>query len=161
MNVNGIQGTIIVGLLSLLTWTATAEQKDSLHPFPKADEGFKRTVIRLPKLNHEDKCKVEIMIGKTMKVDCNHTWFGGSLEAKDVQGWGYTYWVLPKASGPASTLMGCPDNSSHDQFVCVQGDGYLLRYNSRLPMVIYVPKDFEVRYRLWQAQEKTSDAKEE
>ena len=152
---------IIIGLLSLLAWTAGAEQKDALHPFPKAEEGFKRTVIRLPQLANEENIKVEIIIGKTMKVDCNHHWFGGSLEAKNVEGWGYTYWILPKAGGPASTKMGCPDRSLHDEFVHVQGDGYLLRYNSRLPVVIYVPKNFEVRYRLWQAQEKTSYAKEE
>ena len=150
-----------IGLLSLLVSPVRAEQKDALHPFPKAEEGFKRTVIRLPSLKNEDNCKVEIIIGKTMKVDCNHHWFRGSLEAKNVEGWGYTYWVLPKAAGPAATRMGCPDGSEHDEFVKVQGDGYLLRYNSRLPVVIHVPKDFEVRYRLWQAQEKIIDAKEE
>ena len=28
---------------------------------------------------------------------------------------------------------------------------YLLRYNSRLPIVVYVPEGVEVRYRLWSA----------
>ena len=33
----------------------------------------------------------------------------------------------------------------------VQGDGFLLRYNSRLPVVVYVPQGFDVRYRIWTA----------
>jgi ecotin len=157
-----IGATVIAGLLSLLAWTAGAQDKDALHPFPKAEEGFKRTVIRLPALPNEGDCKVEILIGKTMRVDCNHHWFGGSLEQRDVQGWGYSYWILPKASGPVATRKGCPDDAWHDAFVRVQGDGYLLRYNSRLPVVIHVPKDFEVRYRLWKAEaDATGDAKEE
>lgn len=39
----------------------------------------------------------------------------------------------------------------HAIFVPVVGDGYLLRYNSKLPIVIYAPKDIEVRYRVWSA----------
>ncbi len=63
------KGSVIVGLLSVLAWTVGAEQKDKVHPFPKPEEGFKRTVIRLPKLANEADCKVEIIIGKVMKVD--------------------------------------------------------------------------------------------
>ena len=33
------------------------------------------------------------------------------------------------------------------------GDGFMLRYNSKLPIVLYVPKDVEVRYRVWSASE--------
>lgn len=29
------------------------------------------------------------------------------------------------------------------------GDPYLIRYNSRMTVVVYVPEDVEVRYRIW------------
>ena len=29
------------------------------------------------------------------------------------------------------------------------GEPYLIRYNSRLPIVVYAPEGVEVRYRLW------------
>ena len=31
------------------------------------------------------------------------------------------------------------------------GDPFLIRYNSRLPVVVYVPEGVEVRYRFWTA----------
>ncbi|HFK7189105.1 TPA: ecotin family protein, partial [Serratia odorifera] len=32
------------------------------------------------------------------------------------------------------------------------------RYNSRLPIVVYVPQDVEVKYRVWQAAETVNSA---
>jgi len=43
----------------------------------------------------------------------------------------------------------------------VVGDGFLLRYNSKLPLVLYVPKDIEVRYRIWSASNKVEKAIQE
>jgi ecotin len=37
------------------------------------------------------------------------------------------------------------------RFVALGGEPYLIRYNSRLPVVVYVPQGAEVRYRLWSA----------
>ncbi|MNF15302.1 Ecotin precursor [compost metagenome] len=53
--------------------------------------------------------------------------------------------------GPASTLMACPDNTRKEAFVPVVGDGFMLRYNSKLPVVVYVPDGVQVRYRIWSA----------
>jgi len=89
-------------------------------------------------------------------VDCILQRLGGNLEEKTLEGWGYSYYRLDKVMGPVSTLMGCPDNKKIDAFVPVVGDGFLLRYNSKLPVVVYTPKDVEVRYRIWSA---SSDVK--
>mgnify|MGYP002064584123 CR=1 FL=1 len=40
----------------------------------------------------------------------------------------------------------------------VSGTPLLIRYNSRLPVVIYAPKGFEIRYRIWQTPETTQKA---
>jgi ecotin len=35
------------------------------------------------------------------------------------------------------------------RFITLGGEPYIIRYNSRLPIVVYVPEDVEVRYRIW------------
>ncbi|AOY98515.1 ecotin [Cupriavidus sp. USMAHM13] len=124
---------------------------DSIKMFPAAQAGQKRFVIALPADPSEADLRVELMIGKTLRVDCNQHWFGGSLREETVQGWGYTYYRLDEAKGPAATMRACPGQEDRDAFVQVRGDTQLLRYNSRLPLVVYVPDGFEVRYRLWRA----------
>lgn len=49
-----------------------------------------------------------------------------------------------------STLMACLDDTKHEAFVSMQ-DAPLIRYNSKLPVVIYAPEDVTVKYRIWQA----------
>ncbi|MEY3788639.1 MAG: hypothetical protein RIQ94_1919 [Pseudomonadota bacterium] len=130
--------------------------------YPPAEEGYKRMVINLPLLVDEDAHKLELIIGKTIKVDCNHHWFGGQLTEEVAKGWGYTYFILKSVQGLASTLMACPpEMKDQETFVQVRGDGNLLRYNSKVPMVVYVPIDFEVHYKIWAASKESELAKEE
>jgi len=146
---------LLVVLASLLPWAASAGQDaDDLKPYPAAQKGSVRAVFRVPALENEADRKVEILVGKTLLVDCNRTWFGGNLEKRVVQGWGFRYFVLENVGPPASTMMGCPpEQEKSEAFVPVRGEGFLLRYNSKLPVVTYVPKGFEVRYRIWVAGE--------
>ncbi|QEY70336.1 serine protease inhibitor ecotin [Pseudomonas denitrificans (nom. rej.)] len=148
-------------LLSATATFANAAKLEDVAPYPKADEGFVRQVIHLPKQAQEENFKVEILAGKTLTVDCNRQRLGGTLEEKTLEGWGYSYYRLDKVSGPASTLMACPDGKTRQDFVPVVGDGFVLRYNSKLPIVIYAPKDVEVRYRLWSASETVEKARAE
>jgi ecotin len=131
---------------------------EDIKMFPVAQSGQKRAVIALPAEQAENDIRVELIVGKTLQVDCNQQWFGGSLKEETVQGWGYTYYQLADVKGPASTLMACPGQAKQERFVPVRGDGYLLRYNSRLPIVVYVPDGFEVRYRLWRASNEVARA---
>jgi len=148
-------------LLSATATFANAAKLEDVAPYPKAEDGFVRQVIHLPKQAQEENFKVEILAGKTLTVDCNRQRLGGTLEEKTLEGWGYSYYRLDKVSGPASTLMACPDGKTRQDFVPVVGEGFLLRYNSKLPIVIYAPKDVEVRYRLWSASEKVEKARAE
>ncbi len=43
---------------------------------------MKRQVIQLPQQQDESALKVELMIGQTLEVDCNHHRLGGELESK-------------------------------------------------------------------------------
>jgi len=43
------------------------------------------------------------------------------------------------------------ERAEGDPFITLGGEPYLIRYNSRLPIVVYAPSDVEVRYRIWRA----------
>jgi ecotin len=148
-------------LLSGLSTLASAAKLEDVAPYPKAESGFTRQVIHLAPQTREDNYQVEILAGKTLTVDCNHQRLGGVLEEKNLEGWGYPFYRLEKVIGPMSTLMACPGGQSKQDFVPVVGDGFLLRYNSKLPIVLYVPKDIEVRYRIWSASDKVEKAAQE
>ncbi|MFJ3077455.1 MULTISPECIES: serine protease inhibitor ecotin [Pseudomonas] len=130
-------------------------------PYPEAEKGYTRQVIHLPAQPDESAHKLEILAGKTLQVDCNRQRLAGSLEERTLEGWGYSYYRLDKVGGPATTLMACPDGKKTEAFVPVVGEGFMLRYNSKLPVVVYVPQGVEVRYRVWSASEDVQKAKVE
>jgi ecotin len=150
-------GLIVAGLSTI----AHGAKLEEVAPFPKAESGFTRQVIHLPAQTQEESFQVEVIAGKTLTVDCNRQRLGGILEEKNLEGWGYPFYRLENVIGPMSTLMACPDGKSKKDFVPVAGDGFMLRYNSKLPIVLYVPKDVEVRYRIWSASSKVEKAVQE
>ena len=42
-----------------------------------------------------------------------------------------------------------PNAPKADRFITLGGEPYIIRFNSRMPIVIYVPESVEVRYRIW------------
>jgi ecotin len=136
-----------------------AQEKQSLEkmlePFPAAAEGMVRYVIELKKQSDESLYKVEIIPGKVMNVDCNHHSLMGKLEEKDLQGWGYNYYEFTSDGQTRSTMMAC-NKPKEDRFV--SGETQIIRYNSKLPIVIYAPQGYEVKYRIWKADKKMKTA---
>ena len=133
---------------------ATEQPLEKIAPYPKAEQGMKRQVIQLPQQQDESTLKVELMIGQTLEVDCNRHRLGGQLESKTLEGWGYDYYVFDKVTSPVSTTMAYPDGKKEKQFVMAGlGDAGMLRYNSKLPIVVYTPANIDVKYRIWRADE--------
>jgi ecotin len=44
-----------------------------------------------------------------------------------------------------------PNEPKVARFIAMGGEPYLIRYNSRIPIVVYAPEGVEVRYRIWGA----------
>ena len=123
--------------------------------YPAAAAGMKRIVIHLDAQADEYAWKIELSVGKVMETDgVNHIGGGAKIAEKTVDGWGYTYFEATQAA-MMSTLIGVPPGTPKvTRFVTMAGTGPV-RYNSRLPLVVYVPEGLEVRYRLWKAEPET------
>ena len=58
-------------------------------------------------------------------------------------------------------MMACPEGTNENKFVSINHKLGLLNYNSRLPLVFYVPNDLTVKYRVWQPEAKILQASAE
>jgi len=127
-----------------------------LKAFPQAAEGKERFVIELPhkERGEEDAFMVEIVAGKEILTDgVNRYRLGGSIKPMPLKGWGFTYYDVEISGNAASTLIGVPPGTPKvEKFV--RAASTQIRYNSRIPVVIYAPANSEVRYRIWKAAEK-------
>ena len=142
-----------LGLLLLIFPFEMIPAAEPLDAFPSAGEGMDRYVITLPKTEHEEMLKVELLVGRTLMLESQNLYFfAGRLETENLPGWGYDRYIL-KTLGPlASTLMAVdPTAPKVKRFITLAGEPILYRYNSHLPMVIYLPKGVEIKYRIWRA----------
>jgi len=143
-----------IAALATLLLPVLAEAGDAidLAPFPDADEGMMRLVIVLPEMPRDEmNYSVELLPGRTMITDgVNQVRLDAGLETKNLEGWGYAYYEMTGGGRMSSTLMAVPEGTPEVRRF-VGGSPLTVRYNSRLPVVIYVPEGFEVRYRIWAA----------
>lgn len=144
-----------LALLFIFAQASFAADHKELKAFAKAKEGMERVVIVLPhkERGEEDSFKVELIPGKEMMTDgVNRMRLGISLVSKPLKGWGYTFYEIKGKAIAMSTLIAPPPGSKKVKKF-VHGQPLTIRYNSRLPIVIYVPKGTQIRYRIWQAPE--------
>lgn len=154
--------SICLLLITLLSVSFSAYGKDhpELRAFPPAEAGMERFVIELPDMSREDQdtFRVELIVGKMMMTDgVNLVRLGNNVELKPLPGWGYTFYTYTEAPGVLSTMMAAPEGSPEVE-AFVTAPPLQIRYNSLIPIVVYVPEGFEVKYRIWKASDKTYDA---
>ena len=146
---------LVVASIAVFVVPVPAEEQDYLKAFPDAKEGMSRYVIMLPHKDRKDdgNFKVELIVGKEMITDgVNRVRLGGKIETKPLKGWGFSYYEVTDLGPALSTRMGVTGKSKEvKRFVA--GPSTLIGYNSRLPLVVYVPEGAEVHYRIWEARE--------
>jgi len=142
-----------IAVLGVFGMVLPSRAADPLQAFPPAEAGMVRHVLQLPKQADEAALKVELIVGKTVLLDAqNRYFFGGRIQREDIKGWGYTRYVVGALGPMAGTRMAVDPNAAKvERFIALAGEPYLIRYNSRLPVVVYVPEGVEVRYRVWKA----------
>ncbi len=138
----------------MLGTVAMTRAADNMNAFPPAEEGMTRHVLELHPQLDESAYKVEIIVGRTLELDAaNNYFYSGKIQAESMPGWGYTRYVVEDLGMMGGTMMAVdPRAPKVDRFIQLGGGPYLIRYNSKLPVVVYAPADAEVRYRIWSAE---------
>ncbi|SIQ52229.1 ecotin [Chryseobacterium sp. RU37D] len=150
-----ISSKLIAGLAIFVGVNTFAQQKTEkfekleIDMFPKAKDGYRQVYIQLPVEKNEDNLKVEFFVGMEKMLDCNKYSLSGTMKQQDLQGWGYTYYEVESNGQTPGTMMGCGNQKPTKKFVSILPE--IVRYNSKLPLVFYIPKDTEVRYRILRA----------
>ena len=146
---------LIAALLAVGCETAPNEAIDSvknyadykLDMYPKSTPATQRYIIELPIEENEGLYNLEIWAGQTKSVDCNKHSLTGKFTKKTVQGWGYTYYEFTTNGQTISTRMACPDTPLAEKFI--RSTTEHIRYNSKIPIVVYCPKTYEIEYAIW------------
>ncbi len=143
----------LITILFALSAMPVAQAQDYMEAFPPAEAGMVRHVLELPEQHDESAFRLELVVGKTVQTDAhNRHFFGGEIVEETIEGWGFPRFVVSELGPLAGTLMAVdPTAPKVDRFITLGGEPFLIRYNSRLPVVVYVPEGVEVRYRIWSA----------
>ncbi len=148
---------LLLGLWALLV-LLPLQAADNLNAFPAADAGMVRYVLQLPEQQDEADFRVELVAGQTVEVDpANRYFFAGTIANETIPGWGFVRYMISSLGPMAGTLMAInPGTAKVRRFIALGGETYLIRYNSRVPIVVYAPEGVEVRYRIWRTGPETT-----
>lgn len=148
----------LVGLTTSIMAQQTVFKQD-ISVFPKPEKGYKQMLIEVPHSKSDSQKKIEFTVGKWMEVDgCNSFGLLGTMEKKDLQGWGYDYYVFKTKGDVFSTEMACPQVAKRNLFI--SGQPEFVNYNGKLPIVIYVPEGYDVQFKIYKAEEDVYQASE-
>lgn len=123
--------------------------------FPPAIGNQEKHVINLPAKENESMYRIEIVQGKFLNVEsCNqYSFFTGEIVKKELKNYGYNYYTLNgfDDSKIISTTKYCPENKT-DRFIPITNSILYFIYNSKLPIVLYTPKNVKIKYRIFKKQ---------
>ncbi|ESL07158.1 ecotin [Trypanosoma rangeli SC58] len=144
--------------------TASNSLTDYGVPYPEPTPEQRRYVIFLDKKGEQkelDDYKVQLIPGRVMDTDPVNVYsIEGSVQEVRISGWGYPYYVVNAGSTTSTEVGVLPGTPSVRRFVTLT-DRPFIRYNSRLPVVVYVPKQLELHYRVWEPMATTEAYAEE
>ena len=160
-----------LSLSALAALPGVAIPRLNLTGYPDPAPGLKRWVIQpsglLPKSAdplisaHPLDWRIQLIVGQTVRLDCN---------TKRLSGTGMIMRMLLKASGKAlfevkgpvaviSTKMACPDDQpTRTSFLSLGKQPYLVPYNASWPIVVDLPENVQLRWRVWKAETRQQNA---
>ena len=142
---------IVFLCLNTVAMAQSSVSKIDLSIYPEPEKGYKQMVIEVPHSDNDAAKKIEFTVGKWMQLDeCNKHGLQGIIEQKDLEGWGYSYYIFKSDGNVMSTQMACPGNNKVNQFITSQPE--MTRYNGKLPIVIYVPEEYDVQFKIYKAE---------
>ncbi|CAM42051.1 putative ecotin [Leishmania braziliensis MHOM/BR/75/M2904] len=127
-------------------------------PYPHAESDEKRIVFALdPKGDdaERDQYRLQLIPGRVLEMSrndaANHQTLSGSIEQHTVEGWGAPFFHVKLAKEAAATLMQVhsEDHVEKSRKFVALSNTPLVPYTSRYPVVVYLPKDAELRYSIW------------
>lgn len=139
-------------------------------PYPEAGVGEKRIVFALDPQGEDDEMDgwmLQLIPGRMTRMSQSEAAadtqvLEGTVEEKVVEGWGYPYYRVEL--GDCSTSEPSPadggaaggeeevEEEQVTKFVTISSQA-TFPYNSKVPVVVYLPKDAELRYSIWTATE--------
>ena len=142
-----------------------------LKSYPAPVAGERRWVVQLPGIlppprdpalsAHPEDWRVELIVGRSLEVDCNQYRFSGRLRSQPVAGTDLRIVRVSDVTPVASTRMACPPGEPRrTAFVPMGNKPFVVPYNASRPIVLYAPKDLELRWRLWKAERQQWPARE-
>jgi len=158
--------SFIVTLPSLLPGLgvpALAIPRLDLTPYPKPTAAQTRWVIQLPGVlppggdprlsPHPSDWRVQLIAGKEVEADCNQRAFRGRFRAGKLKGLGVSVYTVSDVGPMVSTLMACPPGQAKRKvFVPMGSKPFVVPYDANRPIVVFTPKDLQLRWRLWKAE---------
>lgn len=145
------------GSLEINRNQASSESLRNLEHYPAPAAHQKRVIIHLPSLPDGIEGKLEVQGGKLMSVDCNYHVLNGSIKNIGLDGWDYPLYSLEVDEYGVSPLRIC---TSPEQIRFVPGPSEMIRYNSDMPVVLYMNEDVQVRYHIWTVSRKYQSIQE-
>lgn len=154
------------------TTAAQAVQTPQQISSSEAQQGFVHDITMYPKIagmiKHaifleaqpdEKFYKIELYAVKSASVDdCNKHFLIGEFETKNLEGWGYDYYIFQSNGSIMSTKMACI-KSSYSYKDVASSQTQTTRYISAIPLIVYAPQGVNIKYKLWKQEPKEYDAK--
>lgn len=137
-------------LATLVIAAQINDNNNGLREFPPVSKGMTRFFASLPKLDDEANHRVQLIIGKTILVDqVNRFSLSGVVGIAGTIP-GVKWYHVDKLDEVESTAIAPPLGQPNElRFVTLGGRPFLIEYDSKSPVVVYVPAGAEVHYRIW------------
>lgn len=154
---------LAIGAALAVAGAARAVPRLDLSRYPMPPAGQSRWVIQLPGVlppnpnpamsaNPAD-WRVELILGQEVEVDCNRAFFSGRIRSETIPAAGTKVYRVSNVSPIGTTRMACPPGTPRRKvFLPMGGKPFVVPYNVSRPIVVYAPRDLEVRWRLWKAE---------